>query len=374
MTTEPRMQIRLYFFVLLTTLGAWISSGCDAGTEQESASQHLATKEMLDTRIAQRAAEDGFTGSVLVASNDELILHKTYGPLSTLKTGPAYWIASNSKQFTGALISVLAKEGKIDFDARIGQYLTGVPVDKQNITIRQLLTHTSGLDHQYAAEGITNREEAIVAILNVALMAPPGERYAYSNDGFSLLAILAEIVAGESFEELMRSRIFEPSGLEQTGLWGFETGEFIAPPLSNDAVEAQLDTIYVDGHSQSNWGYRGSTGVYSTTHDLHRWAARVLNARSDNDDPLALIQQPEALVREDGVSSIYYGFGLAVVERDGAFYKTSHTGDDDWLGHNSVVTAFADGDIIIVLSNSGYINGRGWSAEVARDVQKLLGK
>ena len=72
---------------------------------------------------------------------------------------------------------------------------------------------------------------------------------------------------------------------------------------------------------------------------------------------------------------MYYGLGIAVVERDGLLYMISHIGDDDWLGHNSTVTAYTDRDIIVVLSNSGYLeNGTPWSAEISREIRSILGK
>jgi len=101
-----------------------------------------------------------------------------------------------------------------------------------------------------------------------------------------------------------------------------------------------------------------------------------LDSVGSDDEPLASIANPEFFVREvEGVGSVYYGFGLAVVLRDGELDMLSHIGDDDWLGHNSTVSAYADGDIIVVLSNSGYLDdGTPWSARITRDIRQLLGQ
>ncbi len=306
------------------------------------------------------------------------MLHRTFGPLSSASDGrePVYWIASGTKQFMGAVIALLVSSGTLDLDTPIGQYLDEVPTDKARITLRQLLTHTSGLGQRYAAEGIDNRADAARAILRTELIHPPGTRYAYSNDGYSLAAIIAETRSGQSYETLMRTLVFEPLGLADTGLWGFEGDHEIAPVTPGPAVTNQAETIYSEGRSQPNWGYRGATGIYSTVTDLSLWLAWLIRSGNDGEHPAAQVISPEQTVREvEGLGTVYYGLGVAVVERDGDLYMISHIGDDDWLGHNSTVTAYADGDIIVVLSNSGYLeDGTPWSAEISRDVRNILGK
>lgn len=332
----------------------------------------------LSERISQRTSKNGFTGSVLVSRRGEIVLHRTFG-LPYSRSGerePAYWIASGTKQFMGAVIASLVKDGTLNLDVPISQYLDEVPLDKSQITLRQLLTHTAGLSQRYAAEGIVDRAEAVNAILRTKLIHPPGTSYSYSNDGFSLAAIIAEIESGQSYETLMRTLVFEPVGLSSTGLWGFEGDEEIAPVIPSTAVTNQAKTIYSEGRSQANWGYRGATGIYSTVTDLSLWLAWLLESGRDGEHPMSKVISPEQIVRDvEGLGTVYYGLGIAVVERDGSLYMLSHIGDDDWLGHNSTVAAYIDGDIIVVLSNSGYLeNGTPWSAEISRDIRRFLGK
>jgi len=377
MTLLRRADIRLYWFALIAVFWTGIPAGCAKAPGEEESAPPPAGIEALDARFSQYASEEDFSGTVLAARGGEILLHKTYGPLASAadRAEPAYWIASNSKQFMGAAVAVLAGEGKIDLDAPIGTYLENVSEDKQGITARQLLTHMSGLDHQYATDGVVDRGEATAAILGLKLVNQPGEAYSYSNDGYTLLAIVAEIASGETYEEIMRRRVFEPAGLTSTGLWGFETEEaFIAPVLDAGRAQALGETIYVDGHSAPSWGFRGPTGIYSTTQDMYRWVVRLMEAHSDNADPLSAVTAPQQFIRETELSEIYYGFGVGVVKRGGAFYMISHSGDESELGHNSNVRAYADGDVIIVLSNAGYVDGRGWSSKVSNEVRDYLGK
>lgn len=332
----------------------------------------------LSARISQRASENGFKGTVLVSRDGEIVLHRTFGALdsSSGELEPAYWVASGTKQFMGAVIALLVSNGTLELDVPIGQYLDGVPIDKSRIALRQLLTHTSGLGQRYAAEGVVDRAEAAKAILRTELIHAPGTNYSYSNDGFTLAAIIAEVESGQSYEVLMRTLVFEPVGLTSTGLWGFEGDGEIAPVTSGTAVKNQASTIYSEGLSRPNWGYRGATGIYSTATDLSLWLAWLLESGTDREHAMSQVISPEQFVREvAGLGTVYYGLGIAVVERDGSLYMISHIGDDDWLGHNSSVTAYVDGDIIVVLSNSGYLDsGTPWSAEISREIRGILGK
>ena len=101
--------------------------------------------------------ERGFAGSVLVAREGRVLFTGDYGFATTTGSPPSYWIASITKQFTAAGILLLHERGDLDIHAPINRYLDGVPADKSGITIFHLLTHTSGLAQNYAADGIEDR-------------------------------------------------------------------------------------------------------------------------------------------------------------------------------------------------------------------------
>ncbi len=327
----------------------------------------------LNVVLGVRASE-GFRGDVLVARAGAIILQETVGdvPLPQGQKERRYWIGSTSKQFSAALAATLAAEGALDLGGTIAEYLQEVPAKKRGITIEQLLTHTSGLGHNYAADGLTSRTEAARAILKRRLRAEPGQEYRYSNDGYNLLAIAIEEATGTSFDELLVRKVLSPRSLDATGLWGHETAGSIAPIKSPRAPRVRR-TIYGDGKSRANWGYRGATGLYSSTADLFAWALALLSAESD--DPLGVIQRPRTRVRQRADGGLWYGYGLGIAtDTENRVLSLRHNGDDGWLGHNSAFLVHADGDVVIVLSNAAEHDGRAWSAVVARDVLDVLGK
>ena len=142
-----------------------------------------------------RASAYGFSGQVLIAENGKILLNQAFGYAdkeSRIANTPhtAFNIASFTKQFTATAILRLETDGKLKTSDAIDKYLVNVPADKSNITIHQLLTHTSGLSRGSDGKKNTTRDETVAQILKQTLSAKAGERFIYSNSGYHLLAAL----------------------------------------------------------------------------------------------------------------------------------------------------------------------------------------
>src|SRR5262249_48001523 len=120
-----------------------------------------------------------------------------------------YELASMSKQFAAAAVLVLAQEGKVDIEAPIGKYLDGTPETWKLITVRHLLSHTSGLQREAIqttnknARADFTRDELLKAAVQLPLQAAPGERFSYSNLGYNLLAMIVEKVSGKAYGDFL---------------------------------------------------------------------------------------------------------------------------------------------------------------------------
>jgi CubicO group peptidase (beta-lactamase class C family) len=347
-------------------------SNQQSGTETQRISPADLSAEIDQFLKSQEKA--GFSGAVLVAKNNKIIIDETYGSVSNSDSKPVFWIASNSKSFVAAAILKLQEQGKLSLADRIEKFFQNVPADKQQITVHHLLTHTAGLPHEYAADGTGEREKAVRDILALLLRWKVGEGYHYSNDGYNLLAAIVEVAAYRSFEDYLRAETFQPAGLEQTGLWGFENQTRIAPAANSANLVNAKATIYQNGKSVANWGYRGATGIYSTAKDLYKWMLalrqnKVLTAKSRE-----RLWAKQILINAASPSEEYfYGYGWRMGYKDGERFYVSHGGNEDWLGHNSVMFSFENGDAFIVLSNAGEKDNRSWSSIVSRELQKKLG-
>jgi CubicO group peptidase (beta-lactamase class C family) len=321
----------------------------------------------------QRQTASGFSGTVLVVKQNKIIFNKTYGNAANFSTNPAFWIASNSKSFVAAAILKLQEQGKLSVKDPLTKFFKDVPNEKHQITVHHLLTHTSGLPHRYAADGIVEREKAVRSILDLPLSWKVGEGYHYSNDGYSLLAAIVEIASNRSFEDYMRGEIFKPAKLSHTGLWGYENKNTVAPVANLKNTENIRPTIYKAGKSVANWGYRGASGMYSTAPDIYRWMLALKKNKILKATSREQLWGKQILVEKISPNEEqFYGYGWAVRYKEDKRLYVRHTGNEDWLGHNSFMCLFENGDAYVVLSNAGASGDTAWGSIISREIQKRI--
>lgn len=257
-------------------------------------------------------------------------------------------IASMSKSFTAAVVLQLADEGRVDLDGALADALPGFSMADERagaITIRQLLSHTSGLGmagyDEYVIPPPADGAGLLEDLRTTSLVADPGTRYEYFNTNFALAAALVEHVEGRTFDEVLHDRILAPLGMADT----FATVhcESAEPGLGTGhavAFGAPLPLAEAPGFCL------GSGGVVSTTADVVRWlafqagdgsapgGARILTAES-------LAEAHRAQPATDGASGGGYGLGWQVGET-GGLPTVSHGGAlVTWSSH---MTMLVDAD------------------------------
>ena len=261
---------------------------------------------------------EGSSGTLVAAADGEMLVCEGWG-LADRKAGAeagcdtVYDVMSMTKQFTAAAILKLQMMGRLRVTDRIGRFLDGVPRDKREITIHQLLTHTAGLvealgdDYEH-----TSRAAMVSEALAADLRWPPGTRYRYSNVGYSLLAAIVEVASGDGYEEFLARHLFEPAGMTSTG--------YVLPDWEPADVAVEYDDR---GRSQGRpfehpwaadgpyWNLRGNGGLLSTARDMFRWH-RVLEGDEVLDEP-AKRELFRARVREGPHAHSRYAYGWVVL-------------------------------------------------------------
>ena len=165
--------------------------------------------------------------SVALTSGDSVIYERSFGMVDVenkimASNRAVYRIASVSKPITAVAVMQLAQQGRIDLDAPIQRYVPAFPEHPAPITVRQILTHTSGIRHyNNDAEFNTTRHcpqlsDGLSFFVNDSLMHQPGEKITYSTYAFVLLGLAVEKVSGMRFTEYLRTHIFEPAGMTST--------------------------------------------------------------------------------------------------------------------------------------------------------------
>lgn len=304
-----------------------------------AASNGFPTASAIDSAVRVHV-DSGFSGVVLVEKDGRVVLNRAYGSTKSQGgTSSVFWIGSITKEFTASVVLKLAGKGLLSLSDSVSRFVPTAPDDKKAITIRQLLTHTAGIDARYAGFGVVDRDSAVRAILSQPLFAEPGRAYRYNDDDYELLAAIAEVASGRSWERLVSDLLLKPGGLRSTGFW--------------------------NRGGVTDWGHKGANGMSSTAADMLKWMHVSRNGRVLTTREVRAIEGPQVFVRESNGEQIYYGFGTRVYQRNGRTTEVFHSGSSD-DGNTAVVRELSDGTTIIVLSNAGEHGGTTWASYVAQ--------
>jgi CubicO group peptidase (beta-lactamase class C family) len=287
----------------------------------------------LDQQLASLTAA-GFAGTVLVARDGEILLHKGYGMADKERKIPCdtetvFDIGSITKQFTAAAILKLETAGKLATTDRLDKYFPDAPKDKAGITLHQLLTHTSGLDHGYGEDtDYAPRDLALSVFMKMPLLTPPGEKYRYSNAGFSILAAIVEKVTGGTYERYLRDTFFAPAGMTQTG--------YVLPAWDMKHLTRNYSGEKDNGFTFNRswgpdgpyWHCYGNGCILSTAADLYRWEQALQTHAALPPEARRKLWTPYAPVGEEGKGSYAYGWRVGKVASGATFI--GHGGGSDF--------------------------------------------
>jgi len=309
-------------------------------------------------------AEKDFSGVVLVAENGKPIYHKAFGYREfedqiPLQASDIFELASVSKQFTAMIIMMLKEKGKLNYDDSVNIYLE---IPYKGITIRHLLTHTSGLpdyqdimDKYWDKSKVAGNPDCIEYLNKYAppKLFEPGAKYEYSNTGYLLLASIAEKAGGRDFIEMCRKWIFRKLKMKSTDIRTLEEKKATTNfAIGHIYVEERNKWIRADSFPSSNYtiwlGNRKGPGrISSTASDLLRWDEALYTEKLIKRSTLQESFTPMKL-NNDSLSN--YGFGWSL-RTDSAFGKiVSHTGDNP--GYKTQIIRYIDKKKTIILLNN----------------------
>jgi CubicO group peptidase (beta-lactamase class C family) len=310
----------------------------------------------LNRCIETAAARQDLSGSILVSRGDQVIARIERGRLAGPQSPPItastrFNLASASKMFTAVAIGQLIDAGKLRLDQPIGDVVPGIKPEAARVTIRQLLTHSSGLGDFFHPENMTailNARRASDILPLIAGERPtfsPGSRFAYSNTGFALLGIAIERISGLTYGEYLRRHIFGPAGMISTGpdpkpLSTLAVGLTALDPESgspglvlmgpaghspgSDPVRAPATLRPAPGAVEGYGTPAG--GLFGTADDMQRFATALLADRLLSPATRAAFTsaQIEASPASAGRPARHYGFGFGITDDAGKH----------WFGHN----------------------------------------
>lgn len=313
-------------------------------------------KQQIDTLVQTYHDLEQFNGVVLVAKNGKTILKKGYGKANfewniEHSVEGKFKIASLTKQFTAMLILQLAEKEQISLDAPLSTYLPNYREDTgKQITIRQLLNHTSGLANffhlpkfkQIEAHNPYSLDEFIAKFCSEDLLFKPGTKFRYSNAGYTILGNVIEQVTNKPYSQVLIENIFTPAGMKSSGFnQQFEV-------LNNRVYgyERTLDGVKRPSHIDMSIPYSAGS-IFSTLSDLQLWD----RALAEN----ALLSKKFSKILYEVTPHRNYGAGWLVDKRN--FEKSNLTRTEvhhggGINGFNARISRILEDDYLIVLFNN----------------------
>jgi CubicO group peptidase (beta-lactamase class C family) len=301
---------------------------------------------------------------VLVADNGKPVYHKALGYREfekniPLQTSDIFELASVSKQFTAMIIMMLKEKGKLKYDDLMEKY---IDVPYKEITIRHLLTHTSGLpdyqdvmDKYWDKTKVAGNEDCVAFLKKYTppKLFEPGEKYTYSNTGYMLLASIAEKASGNDFIELCRKWIFKPLKMKSTDIRTLEEKKATTNfAMGHIYVKERDRYLRADSFPSSDYtiwlGNRKGPGrISSTAADLLKWDQALYTERLVKQGTLE--EAFSTMKLNNGLHSVY-GFGWSILVGSAHGKVVRHAGSNP--GYSTMIVRFIDQKKTIILLNN----------------------
>jgi CubicO group peptidase (beta-lactamase class C family) len=277
--------------------------------------------------------------SVGIYKDGEIAFAKGYG-MSTLEhgipitPGSIFHVASVSKQFATFCIGLLEEDGLLSVDDEVRTYVPRLPDFGHSITIRHLIHHTSGIRDQWSllryagwrSEDLVTEEDVMTLLeRQTALNFEPGEKYLYSNSGYTLLAVIIKAVSGKSIREFAHERIFAPLGMTSTHFHDDHTE--VVPGRTQAYTPRDGGGYHI---SIPEFALSGATSLFTTVEDLAKWEQNFITAKVGSPKLLATMQAKGKLRTGEEIA---YGWALSNRTYRGAKMVEHSGGDHGYRSH-----------------------------------------
>jgi len=333
---------------------------CDA---QNSSAPDAGILAAIPGRMQPFVDQGQVSGIVTLVATADSVVHLSAVGVSDLQTGrqmetdDLFWIASMSKPVTAVAVAILVDDGKLSFDDSLEEYLpeyealdvrtgqqgVGTAAVTRPITIRDVLTHTSGLGEVSAREPHWTLEETARQVANNPLLFQPGSQWRYSTAGLDVLGRVVEVVSGQSFDRFLDERVFEPLGMSDTSFWlsPEERLRFVTNyRRSGDAgplAVAQIAYFYKTDPTDRRRPPLGGAGLFSTAEDVGRFYQMILGGGAYQGTRILKQGTVAEMIRKhtgvlEARPGMPWGLGFCVVEDPGAM-EANHMLTPGSYGH-----------------------------------------
>lgn len=336
------MNFKSLFFLLILTTTFSCKSEAEKIAEQTSTRNAVIDstinrfqKKLLAQQIDSVFSKYNFNGSVAVLKNDEVLYQKENGfedfkQQKKLDSSSVFAIASVSKQFTAVLILLQEDLGKLNTEDPVSKYLSDFESNQfKNITIKELLNHTSGISD-----------------FGNGLLSKPGKEFHYSNKGFRLLGEIIEKVSGKPYDENVRE-LFKKAGMKSSSTASSFKGKNLASAFTGNGKDFhQVENMPKRLANESISVPAG--GILSTVNDLHRWNTALYQCQILKSASFKKFSDKSADRNHQILGKMDYGFGIMMnVGKPSVYFHTGYV-----KGAPSLLIYYPESQTsVVILSN-----------------------
>ena len=339
--------------------------------------------QLIAARIESRTDPEPFSGVVSLTRGDEVLFEGAYGPAVRSESvsnriDTRFQTASGCKIFTAVAVCRLVEQGVLSLDTRLTECVDeAFPHFSPEITVRHLLTHSSGITSYFEEDAAPDYEalwrdvpmyrmrgpkDYLPLFRDKPMKFPPGERFEYNDGGYVLLGLIVESVTGRSFPDLVRETVFEPAGMEASGYFATDRlpeHTALAYIQDNDGSwRANLFAVPVIGGPDG--------GAYTTARDMARfWGTLTASGLLEAGTTQAMLEPRIATALKP--PHAHYGYGVWIDLPDHAIRKVFVEGSDPGVAMRSAVYPGAN----LVLTMLGNTGKAVWP--LYREIERVLG-
>ncbi len=322
------------------------------------------TCKLIDRYLTKLATEKNFSGGLLIVKDGKKIFSKGYGWANKDKKIPftpatLASIGSITKAFTAAGIMKLVEQNKLSLDDQLKKYFQPIPADKANITIHQLLTHSSGF-HEFLKDdggdyGKINTQEFLKRAFAEPLAFKPGGKAVYTNVGFSILGIIIEQVSGLDYETFLKSNLFQPAGIKSIGYhYPVAANDTIAIGYQNGKIWGTHQKHFEQAGGGPYWNLKANGGLEVSLDEMFLWVNSFTNHTILSEATLQKMFTPH--IQEEGYNGeSFFGYGCNI-SQSRRNTKMISNGGSNGVYFARIVRLPEEGLVFYMVTNESSIN------------------
>ncbi len=322
------------------------------------------TCKLIDGYLTNLANGKNFSGGLLIVKDGKKIFSKGYGWADKERKIPftpntLASIGSITKAFTAAAIMKLVEQNKLSLNDKLKKYFPTVPADKADITIHQLLTHSSGF-HEFLKQDAgdyekINTDEFLKRAFAEPLAFTPGQKAVYTNVGFSILGVIIEKVTGLDYEQYLKTNVLEPVGIKNIGYhFPVSENDTIAIGYQNGKMWGTHEQHFEQAGGGPYWNLKANGGLEVSLNEMFLWVNSFTDHTILKESTIQKMFTPH--IQEEGNSGkSWFGYGCNITQSR-RNTKMISNGGSNGIYFSRIVRLPEEGLVLYMVTNESSVN------------------